>query len=83
MIESDSRDLKQLMAMLGIHPRQLRYRIEKVLAENGQSVSNNDLMTIDYSPQGPRVEIYINEKNYGVFNYNENVFEDSIKKEGD
>lgn len=57
----------------GIHPTQVKERIEHVLGEMGYLYE--DISYLDWSPEGPRVKVDTNGSYFGIFNYSTNEFE--------
>lgn len=57
----------------GIHPSQVRERIEAVLRED--QIDDPNITFLDWTPNGPRVRVSIDGEYYGTFDYEENVFE--------
>lgn len=58
---------------MGIHTSQVKERIEEVLHESDYSYK--EITFLDWKFQGPRVGVSIDDKFYGVFDYEENRFE--------
>lgn len=57
----------------GTHPIQVRDRIQSWLEKNG--VSYNDITFLDWNFSGPKVEVSLDNRKFGIFNYETNVFE--------
>lgn len=58
---------------LGIHPSQVKERIEKNLLDSG--IEDFEITFLDWRYQGTRVGVSINNSFYGIFDYEENVFQ--------
>ena len=58
----------------GIHPSQIRERIEICLADN--RIAYDEITFLDWDIEGPRVKVQIDDELYGVFNYSTNQFEE-------
>ena len=58
---------------LGIHPTQVKERIEKCLYEMGYQYE--DITFLDWNIEGPRVIVSTNGSFFGVFDYEKNEFE--------
>lgn len=58
---------------MGIHPIQIKERIEKCLSE--QDVAYIKITFLDWNVDGPRVRVSLDGTVYGVFNYETNHFE--------
>ncbi len=59
---------------LGIHPSQVKERIEHCLEEMGQQYT--EITYLNWNVNGSRVKVSLDNKFYGIFNYIENVFEE-------
>lgn len=57
----------------GIHPMQVRERIEKALYD--KMIFHKDITFLDWNIDGPRVKVDLDHKYFGVFNYETNEFE--------
>lgn len=57
----------------GIHPTQIKERIEKSLYELGYQYE--DISFLDWNVEGPRVRVSTDGSFFGVFNYELNEFE--------
>lgn len=62
----------------GIHPSQVRERIEKALYDMGHQYE--EISFLDWNVEGPRVKVSTNGKFFGIFNYETNKFETEEKK---
>ena len=56
----------------GIHPSQVKERIEKILYEIGHEY--REITFLDWNIEGPNVKVFIDGSLFGVFNYEENKF---------
>lgn len=59
---------------IGIHPTQVKERIERCLEES--NLQYNEITFLDWQPEGPRVHVSIDGNKFGIFNYETNRFED-------
>lgn len=57
---------------MGIHPLQIKERVLSVLKRN--NITFSEYMQ-NFWPSGPRVEIILDGKFYGIFDYDSNEFE--------
>ena len=57
----------------GTHPTQVRERIEQNLTFNGVEFQN--VTFLNWSCPGPRVKVSLDNRDYGIFNYQTNNFE--------
>lgn len=57
---------------MGIHPLQIKERVESSLKKNNVKFNNYEQR---FELQGPRVEIILDGKFYGIFDYEINEFE--------
>lgn len=57
---------------MGIHPLQIKERVESNLKKNNVKFNNYEQR---FELQGPRVEIILDGKFYGIFDYEINEFE--------
>ena len=65
----------------GIHPTQIIERVRKILDKSG---NNKKITFMDYHNfSGQRVGVFVDGNFYGVFNYEENIFETLENIEGD
>lgn len=59
---------------LGIHPIQVRDRIQQRLYEIGEEYK--DITFLDWECEGPRVKVSLDGEVFGIFNYQNNDFEE-------
>lgn len=62
---------------LGIHPSQILERVQNALKKLGVK---GEITFMDYSPIGPKVNVFVNNKLYDVFDYSVNLFENQKQK---
>lgn len=57
----------------GIHPSQVEQRIYQNLTSNGVQFQN--ITYLNWNCAGPRVKVNLDNKDYGIYNYESNKFE--------
>ena len=57
---------------IGIHPTQIKERIESWMYKNN---IHGDITFLDWDYNGHRVGVQINNRFFGIFDYDENIFE--------
>lgn len=58
---------------LGIHPTQVSERIKERLKSD--NINFNKITFLNWNVTGPKVRVSLDNKEYGIFNYETNVFE--------
>lgn len=61
---------------MGIHPTQVKDRIEQRLYERG--VEYKEITFLDWNCDGSRVKVSVDGKVLGIFNYEDNDFEEEV-----
>lgn len=62
---------------LGIHPSQVLERIKDTLSE--MEITYEKITFLDWNVHGPRVKVFIDNSDFGIFNYSTNQFEYRMK----
>lgn len=62
---------------LGIHPSQILERVQNTLKKLGVK---GEITFMDYSPIGAKVNVFVDNKLYDVFDYSVNLFENQKQK---
>lgn len=57
---------------MGIHPTQIKERIESWMSKNNAS---GEITFLDWGYYGHRVGVQIDKKFFGIFDYDKNIFE--------